>query len=176
MDVRGTIYFATCDEWLRGVYLTQEHVTILEEYLDARHKASTWQAFYNALSRSTLEYLCPFFGSVEDASWSTDLAPASKYYSPETPMCELIEKDYLIGSGLGDGTPMIQCANDSYRLLDLRCVDPFKTEHELMNDVPDLDTPMYSKSKFYEMFVLLRKQGYRVDFFDWSDHWKPSYT
>ena len=46
----------------------------------------------NALSRSTLEYLCPFFGSVEDASWSTDLAPASKYYSPETPMCELIEK------------------------------------------------------------------------------------
>ena len=33
MDVRGTIYFATCDEWLRGVYPTQEHVTILEEYL-----------------------------------------------------------------------------------------------------------------------------------------------
>ena len=93
--------------------------------------------------------ICVLFRSVEDASWSTDLAPASKYYSPETPMCELIEKDYLIGSGLGDGTPMMQCANDSHRLLDLRFIDPFKTEYKLMNDVPDLDTPMYSKSKFY---------------------------
>ena len=63
---------------------------------------------------------------------------------------ELIEKDYLIGSGLGDGTPMIQCANDSHRLLDLRFIDPFKTEYKLMNDVLDLDTPMYSKSKFYQ--------------------------
>ena len=59
---------------------------------------------------------------------------------------------------------MIQCANDSHRLLDLRFIDPFKTEYKLMNDVPDLDTPMYSKSKFYEMFVLLRKRSYLVDF------------
>ena len=115
-----------------------------------------------------------FFGSRRTPlGVPTSHQPAS-IIRPEL-QCELIEKDYLIGSGLGDGTPMIQCANDSYRLLDLRCVDPFKTEHELMN-VPDVDTPMYSKSKFYEMFVLLRKQGYRVDFFDWSDHWKPSYT
>ncbi len=59
---------------------------------------------------------------------------------------------------------MIQCANDGHRLLDFRFIDPFKTEYKLMNGVLDLDTPMYSKSKFYEMFVLLRKRNYPVDF------------
>ena len=82
-------------------------------------------------------------------------------------------KDYLIGSGLGDGTPMIQCANDSYRLLDLRCVDPFKTEHELMNDVPDVDDVF--KVEILRN-VSTEEAGLQGRFFDWSDHWKPSYT
>jgi hypothetical protein len=173
MNPLGTIFFATCDQWRRGVYLTQEHATILVEYSHARDHASNWLAFYNGLSPPTLEYLCPFFGSDEGAPWSADLGPAESYHRPETPMSVLIEKDYLIGSGLGDGTPMIQCANDSYRALDLSCIEPFKTGYKLMNDVADLDTPMYSKSKFYDMFILLKEQGYRVDVFDWSDFWKP---
>ena len=171
-----TIYFAACREWRQGVYLTQEHVTVLGEYFQARKHASDWGAFYNALSAHTLGYLCCFFGSVEEATWSADLAPAASYYPLETPMSQLLEKDYLIGHGLEDGTPMIQCASDSYRDLDLGCIERFKTDHEVMNDVIDLDAPMYSKSKFYEMFVLLKEQGYRVDALDWSDYWKPSFN
>ena len=172
MNATGTIYFATCREWREGVYLTQEHVTILENYFHARDHASDWGSFYKALSRPTVEYLSPFLGPWEDSSWSSDLATVETYYPPETPMSELIEKDYLIGAGLGDATPMIQCANDSYRALDLECVDPFK-ENELINDCFDLDTPMYSKSKFYDMSLLLKEQGYRVEALDWTDYWKP---